>query len=201
MGLQWYLFATYVFVLLCLLVLLCNYLFADLKRQKKLLDEKESKLLKLYSGLESTMDEFSDTVTAARTEWDQRHAQLQALAREVTGAAANARQAPPARAAAPAPEPAPRKRTPKPAPSPEEPLIPAEEEAGFQLLFEQASAVEEQPAAAPAESQPEARRQRGPTRHDNILSLYEEGKTRTQIAQELGITQNEVDLVIGIEKK
>ena len=198
MGLQVYLFATYIFVLLCLLVLLCNYLFADLKRQRKLLDEKENKLLKLYSGLESTMDEFSDTVTAARTEWDQRDARLQQLAREIAAAASAPRPVPVSPRLEAEPE-LPRKRAPKPAPKPEEPLVPKEEEASFQLLFEQATMDE--PSEPPAVPQPELRRSRGPTRHDNILALYEEGRSRTQIAQELGIAQNEVDLVIGIEKK
>jgi DNA-binding CsgD family transcriptional regulator len=36
---------------------------------------------------------------------------------------------------------------------------------------------------------------------DTILNLSHGGKTRAQIARELGITQNEVDLVIGMYKK
>jgi len=35
-------------------------------------------------------------------------------------------------------------------------------------------------------------------RRESILTLAEEGKTHAQIARELGITQNEVKLVIGL---
>jgi DNA-binding NarL/FixJ family response regulator len=37
-----------------------------------------------------------------------------------------------------------------------------------------------------------------PTRNESILALAEEGKTDAQIASELGITQNEVRLIIGL---
>ena len=37
-------------------------------------------------------------------------------------------------------------------------------------------------------------------RNETILRLFRCGKTRAQIAQELNITQNEVDLVIGMNK-
>ena len=36
-------------------------------------------------------------------------------------------------------------------------------------------------------------------KRDSILALAEEGKTNAQIARELGITQNEVKLVIGLD--
>jgi hypothetical protein len=37
-------------------------------------------------------------------------------------------------------------------------------------------------------------------RHELVLQLAREGKTRPQIAKELGVTQNEVALIIGMNK-
>jgi DNA-binding NarL/FixJ family response regulator len=40
-----------------------------------------------------------------------------------------------------------------------------------------------------------------PSRSDSIVTLSKGGKTVPQIARELGITQNEVNLVIGLTGK
>jgi len=60
MGIEYYAFALFVAGLICLIAVLVKFLFADLRRQKKLLDEKESSLLKLYTTVESIMEDFAE---------------------------------------------------------------------------------------------------------------------------------------------
>jgi len=170
MGIEYYGFAFFVFLLICGLVFLCKRLFADTKRQNVLLDEKESKLLRLYQTVEEAMDEFYDTVAEAKGE-------IAAQARAL---------------------PAPAEQEPAQAPVRESPRKPArgrakEEEPSVVVNFKQALAELEEGLS---EEEPEP-----VGRHEGILQLAKQGKTRVQIAQELGITQNEVDLVIGIHKK
>ena len=70
MTLEHYLFTLFIFFLLCLLVFLCSLLFSDAKKQKRLLDEKEAKLLRLYAELEVTMEDFGDTMELTKAEWE-----------------------------------------------------------------------------------------------------------------------------------
>ena len=62
----------------------------------------------------------------------------------------------------------------------------------FQRFFDETAGEpqEETPARMDKQSRKEA-----------ILALAAEGKTEAQIASELGITRNEVKLVIGLKKK
>jgi len=68
MGIQYYAFALFVSGLICLIAVLCKVLFADFRRQHKLLDEKETKLLELYRTVENIMEEFSDQAKATADE-------------------------------------------------------------------------------------------------------------------------------------
>lgn len=68
MSIEYYAFALFLAGLICIIAILCKLLFADVKRQQKLLDEKETKLLHLYQTVESIMEEFSDQVKAATEE-------------------------------------------------------------------------------------------------------------------------------------
>lgn len=204
LGIQHYAFALFISGLICLIAILCKVLFADMKRLNKLLDEKETKLLQLYRTVESIMEEFADQVKVTTEELKEHENRI--ARRDISFA--------------PPPEPAvkeqPLERLPRsvtvdssriraasevleraeriiksdalkpPAPAP------ANSGGGqvFQSFFDET--VSDQTEPAPTGSK---------TRKEAILALAAEGKTDAQIASELGITRNEVKLVIGLKKR
>ena len=204
MGIEYYAFALFIAALLCLIAILCKVLFSNVKRQYKLLDEKESKLLQLYRSVEGVMEEFGDQVKATTDELKDYEARISARAaafimpkpaeaakveqfeklpraeRIDTGRirAANEMLARAERIV---------KSNALKSPAP-----PAKNENGtvFQRLFDEQVS---EPAAAETTVQH--------VKNEAILKLSEEGKTDVQIASELGITRNEVQLVIGITGK
>ncbi|MDR3278765.1 MAG: hypothetical protein LBT12_08320 [Oscillospiraceae bacterium] len=151
MGSGYYVFALFVFALVCVVVVLCKFLFSDKKRRDKRLDEREAELLKLYGRVEDAVEEFYGEVNDAKAE-------LSSLKSELGGAGISP---PPQNAEAPAPA-----------------------RASVDVLV--SDHVEETPRR---------------DRHELVLQLAREGKTKPQIAKELGITQNEVALIIGLNKK
>ena len=210
MGIEYYAFALFISGLICLIAVLLRVLFADVKRQHKLLDEKETKLLQLYRTVENIMEEFADQAKATTDELKEHEIRLSK--RDLS--------------AAPPPEPA--KKEPAAEKLPRsvtvdssriraasevleraeriikgdalKPPAPARKGNGsasassgavFQRFFDESvSELPEPPAAAVKKS-----------RKESILELAVEGKTDAQIASELGITRNEVRLVIGLKKK
>ena len=68
MNLEYYLFALFIAALICLIAIICKVLFADVKRQKKLLDEQESKILQLYTSVETMMEEFNEQIKMTTNE-------------------------------------------------------------------------------------------------------------------------------------
>jgi hypothetical protein len=63
----------------------------------------------------------------------------------------------------------------------------------FQNLFDE---LVEDPVTLPVAELPSK-----PAKRDSVIALYDKGKTIAQIARELGITQNEVQLIIGLNAK
>ena len=204
MGIEYYAFALFIAALLCLIAILCKVLFSNVKRQYKLLDEKESKLLQLYRSVESVMEEFGDQVKTTTDELKEYEARVSARAASMimpkpveaakveqfeklpraeridTGRirAANEMLARAERIV---------KSNALKSPAP-----PVKNENGtvFQRLFDEQVS---EPAAAETTVQH--------VKNEAIIKLSEEGKTDAQIASELGITRNEVKLVIGINGK
>jgi len=179
-------------------------LFADLRRQHKLLDEKETKLLQLYNTVESIMEEFADQVKATTEElkdFESRSAKLALSAVQPPEPAKNEKQADKLpmprsvtvdssrlRAASEVLERAERiikSDTLKPP-------VNSNNGAVFQMFFDETEAKQSISAA-------EAKSKK--TRNEEILAMAAEGKTDVQIASILGITRNEVKLVIGLTKK
>lgn len=206
MGIEYYAFALFITGLICLITVLCKVLFSNVKRQHKLLDEKETKLLQLYQTVESIMEEFNDQVKAAMD--DINEFEIRAAKRAV----AMAMQADP-----PQPEPVKAEQF-EALPRAEridssrlkaagdaleragrivkrdtlkKDAEPAKSDNGtvFQRLFDE-TAAESVPAS------PEIQEKQ--VKNEAILALAEEGKTHAEIAKELGITQNEVKLVIDL---
>jgi len=205
MGIEYYAFALFVAGLICLVAILFRVLFADVKRQHKMLDEKETKILQLYRTVESIMEDFADQVKSATEEIREYESRVARRAASMTPA--------------PAPPPPPeavkkeqmerlprsvtvdssRIRAASEVLERAERIIksdalkaPAKGRGGvvFQRFFDETAS--EQPENATAEA-PDKQ-----LRNDRILELSAEGKTDAQIASELGITRNEVKLVIGL---
>jgi len=221
MGREYYLFALFIGGLICIIAVLFKLLFADVRRQRKLLDEKESKLLQTYQTVESIMDEFNDQIKAAMEdikEYEERAAIRAAVLAtqpppdEMQDAAPVVQ--PPVPAPSPAPTPA-RQAKRAAAPQTDPNMIRAASE-----VLERAERMVKSPQ--PRSSSSAAKSSKGEviqrffddasiepseeeqesldknSRREIILALAEEGKTDAQIAQELGITQNEVKLVKGL---
>lgn len=165
MGIEYYWYALFVAILLCLVAILCKFLFANVKQQHKvihkMLDEKESKLLRLYQDVEEIMEEF--TLQAKSATEDIKDG---ALANNSISTLKNVE-----------------------AVTEKKPEPPANDSLVFKNLID-VTVDEPLPisSASPVQN----------TRNGKILAMKSEGKTSSQIAQELGITQNEVLTVIGL---
>jgi len=242
MGIEYYAFALFIAALVCLVAVIFKVLFANVKRQKKLLDEQESKILQIYTSVETLMEEFNEQVKMTTNELKdlEYRANTQAVqvvqASQAAKAASEAQTAqaaqtalalhmsnrsafdlPPelekkeqvieklprslpfdpnrVRAAGEALEHASRivkSESVVPVP-PQNDKPPAKENnvAVFQKFFDD---------TAEATPPPELRTSKVQTRTDMILALAEEGRSDIEIASELGITRNEVLLVIGLKK-
>ena len=207
MGIEYYAFALFVAALICLIAVLFKLLFANVRRQQKLLDEKESKLLQLYQTVESIMEEFNDQIRAAMDdikEYENRAAAHVASLAKAAKTVKNEEREQPApeekpvramtvdstriRAASEVLERA--ERMIKSSPEKKQPPQTGNGSAEvIHRLFDETSG--EIPQAQEENQTKNARR-------ESILALAREGKTHAQIARELGITQNEVKLVIGL---
>jgi len=204
MGIEYYAFALFVAGLICLIAILCKVLFADLKRQHKLLDEKETKLLQLYRTVENIMEEFSDqarTTTEEIKEHESRLAQraasialppepakkepIEKLPRSVTVDSTRIRAASEVLERA-------ERIIKSDALKPHSAAGNGNSGAVFQRFFDETAA--ETPEPEPEKNGTQSRR-------EAILALAAEGKAEAQIASELGITRNEVRLVVGLKKK
>jgi len=208
MGIEYYAFALFVAGLICVIAIICKVLFSNVKRQKKLLDERETKLLQLYNTVETIMEEFTDQVKITNAELkeyeyrttsniaafnlppelEEKQKVLEKLPR-TTPFDANR-----IRVAGEVLERAERiiKNDSIIPPPPEE-----KEENGavFHKFFDETA--ESTPPLPPTAAE---KRENIKTKTDMILALSEEGKTDVEIASELGITRNEVLLVVGLKK-
>ena len=227
-SIEYYAFASFLTGLICLIAIICKVLFANVKRQYKLLDEKETKLLELYRAVESITEDFNDQVKAATEEIKEYENRVALIAASITekqgdglsalltkqgdglyalpakqgdspallaqqrnhALASRARRAGSGRARAANEEPAKAGRVIR-GDVRRSPAVTENNDNGavFQRFFDEAAT---QAPQTPAETYKKQ------TRSEAVLELAQEGKTDAQIASELGITQNEVKLIIGI---
>ena len=210
MEIKYYAFALFIAGLVCLIAILCRVLFADLKRQRKLLDDKETQVLDLYRKVESIIEDFEDQSKASMDEI--REYENRAAKRAATAAL------PPEQ---PKPEPMPKDKSEFKPPVMDvvesnrmrvagevlaraermvknsavvQSAVSSKNDGGdvFQRLFDDTITDMPQPSEElPGQS----------ARNESIIALAESGKSASQIARELGITQNEVSLVIGLTSK
>ena len=207
MSAGYYAFALFVTGLICVIAIICKLLFANVRKQYKILDEKETKLLRLYQSVESLMEDFNDQAKATVDEireYGSRNSigaafiappilehgekgflQPEGPMRAERGGSNRLKAANEVLARA---EKMAKSNTAK------APAVSAKNDKNevFQRLFEEAAM---QPATDDSETPSKQ------ARSEAILTLAEEGKTDAQIASELGITQNEVRLIIELSKR
>ena len=204
MGMEYYMFALFIAGLICLIAILCKMLFADLRRQHKLLDEKETKLLQLYQTIESIMEEFADQAKATTLEIKEFESRfprqpspapppqkpgktgtIEKLQRSVTVDSSRIRAASQVLERA-------ERIIKSDAPKVQAHTGSSNNAVVFQRFFDETASEPVEPEVGLSAKQ---------SREKAILELASEGKTEAQIASELGITRNEVKLVIGLKKK
>ena len=210
MGIEYYLFALFIAALICIIALVFKVLFANVKRQQKLLDERETQILQLYNTIETIMDEFGDQVKASMDE-------IKALEHRAT-ANISAFELPPGlekkdqifdKVQLPRTEPLTANRI----------RAAGEVLERAERIIKQDVIVNEE-AAAPPESPPQntavfqkffddaadgppqdyEKISGAPTKNEKIRALADEGKTDVEIASKLGITQSEVQLVTSLTR-
>jgi len=198
MGIQYYAFTLFIAGLVCLIAILIKFLFADVRRQQKLLDEKETKILHLYNSVESLMDEITDQamiVADEMKEYERRIAMRSAsiVLQTDTTIRPEIKDAQPV-AHTMAAETAKSKainevyeRT--PVAEVQRPPAKTTSSSGmvFQSFFDESIEDFEHVNGGAK-----------PHRNDLIVAMSKDGRTDAQIAHELGITQNEVRLVIDL---
>ena len=250
MGVEYYIFALFIATLICIIAVICKILFSNVTRQRKLLDERESQILQLYTSVETLMEEFNEQMkmttgelkeleTRANTQVMQvkqaqqaQHIQQAQQAQQMQQAqhiqqvqhmqqAQQVTQAANITAFDLPPELEKREQIPEKLPrtlpfdanrirvagevleraeriikSENIPSPPPQEKentgAVFQKFFDDTAESTPLP--------PAVRTSRTQTRTESILELAAEGKTDIEIASRLGITRNEVLLVIGLKK-
>ena len=153
-----------------------------------MLEEKETKLLLLFKNVEEIMAEFNKQASAAMEDMKQHEIRIASRAaaverEEVRSPAEEARTkvADDVRRATENMEKKDEKKKPEP---------PAKlNSAPFQRIID---VTEEEPLENPPPGSAKS------ARRDAVIALKDEGKTVAQIAQGLGITQNEVKIIIGL---
>jgi len=228
MTIEYYAFALFLTGLICLIALTCKALFANVRQQNKLINEKEAKLLQLYQTIESIMEEFNDQVKAVTeeiSEYENRAAFVAAPSikqaakqldvshaldasqdnyaaasrtRRIDASRPNVTNAYKAQAKA-------ERRAKSDAHYGPAVFTKDDESSMFRRLFDETvvqtsptyiETLEQQPVTQLPPSSVETSDKI--SRSEMILALADEGKTDAQIASELGITQNEVKLVVGL---
>ncbi|MCL2248412.1 MAG: hypothetical protein FWC13_04015 [Oscillospiraceae bacterium] len=211
MGIEYYVFALFIAALVCIVALVFKVLFSNVKRQQRMLDERETQILHLYNTIETIMEEFSDQVKVSMDE-------IKALEYRATSQIA-AFQLPPElerkeqvldKVQIPRTEPLTANRI----RAAGEVLDRAERIIKHDLIVNEEVAIPQQepPAqnagvfqkffddAADGPPQEFELKNGTPSRNDQIMALAKEGKTDVEIASKLGITRNEVQLITRLTR-
>ena len=206
-GIEYYAFALFIAALICVIAIIIKVLFSNTKTKQKLLDERESQLLQLYNTIETMMEEFNDqakAVTDEFKEYESRASRMsvfdlppelekkeQIIEKLPRTLPLDAKRI---RVAGEVLERAERiiKNDVIMNPMPPPVKLPVKEETGvvFQKFFDEAADAPPPPALSDTSS--------AQSRSSAIMTLAGEGKTDVEIARELGITRNEVKLVVGL---
>ena len=201
MGIEHYAFALFITGLICLIATLLKVLFADVKRQRKLLDEKETSLLQLYQSVEGIMEDFTDQVETATRELKEYEDRIAKRAITSSKHPEPSRHDPGAKPLRPFTVEQNRIRAASEVIERAERVIKGDtpmqsskndSRPVFQRFFDET--INEVHANEVESSAKQSR-------NDSIVALAAEGKSFSHIAQELGITQNEVKFVVELNSR
>ena len=216
MDMSYYAFALFIAALVCLIGILFKLLFGNIKQQRRLLEEKESNVLQLYQTVESIMDEFTEQIAAAMDD-----------IKEYEVRAATAFAASQAKVSEPIDELGEHvsEFTPLTATMPAVPVPMTVDATRIRAASEVLERAERMVKGSSSkrvdyvvggangntevvqnlfddmvsgDMASDGMETQSRNNREIILSLAEEGKTQAQIARQLGITQNEVKLVIDL---
>jgi FtsZ-interacting cell division protein ZipA len=205
MDITHFVFAFYVFLLVCVTI----WFYARVTRGSKKKDggaqDKEQHLFKLYQNIEDMLGGFEEYAEEAKTAIDERLKQAEALiaaARDISAAAKSqsaAASAMPKAAAVPEPEKVPEAQ----AESKPEPKAPAKKPA----LKRAPQPAQEEPALESREEakppQKSAKAGAGKSRqnkNEEIAQFAAQGMSKEEIARTLGISTREVSLIMQVKK-
>jgi len=205
--LEYYAFALFIAGLICVIAIICKVLFANVRRQQKMLDEREAQLLQMFSSVETLMEEFNDQIRVTMDELKEHEyrATSHMTAFDLPPALEKKEQV--------------LEKLPRTLPfdanrirvagevleraeriikndviinPPVSPVQPEKDDGGavFQKFFDES--IEANPSTVELSN--------AQTRSSAILALANQGKTDAEIASQLGITRNEVQLVIGLKR-
>jgi len=207
-GIEYYAFALFIAGLVCVVAIVFKVLFSNIKRQQKILDERESQILQLYTSVETLMEEFNDQVKVTMDELKEHEnrATSHIAAFDLPPELEKKEQV--------------LEKLPRTLPfdpnkirvagemidhanrviksstiinTPNGSSSDKDDGTVFQKFFD--DTVEASPPQATGGSTRNIQ-----TRTDAILALADEGKSDVEIASELGITRNEVLLVVGLKR-
>jgi len=203
-GIEYYAFALFIAALICIIAIIIKVLFSNTKAKQKLLDERESQILQLYNTVETIMEEFNDQVKAATEELKEyeHRATSHSAAFDLPPQLEKKEQvieklprtlpldANRIRVAGEVLERAERIIKNDVIMNPVPPPVKEETGAVFQKFFDESAEAPPPPDLSDTSG--------AQSRSTAILTLAGEGKTDGEIARELGITRNEVQLVVGL---
>jgi hypothetical protein len=185
--LPYYLFAFFVFILVCLVLLLWRFLFAGLKRERIYLEHKEEELHVLLQTLRKEADDFFYLAADKTAEISDERKRIAALISGFTLPQSAENEPAAVRYSEP------------------EPVVQAAPFNEFRKAIEEAVIKQNEPPPAPVipkveptdsalinPVKPEVKN----SKREQITELLDSGKDAVQVAKELGITRNEVDLVV-----
>jgi len=211
MGIEYYAFALFIAALVCIVALVFKVLFSNVKRQQRMLDERETQILHLYNTIETIMEEFGDQVKVSMDE-------IKAAQYRATSQIAAFNLPPELERKEKVLDKVQVPRT--------EPLTANRIRAAGEVLeraeriIKHDLIVNEEAAVPPPEPAPQSAGvfqkffddavdappqefetvNGTPSRNDKIMALAKEGKTDIEIASSLGITRNEVQLITSLTK-
>jgi hypothetical protein len=174
----YYAMAFSMFVLACVIAFLCKYIFSELHRRNRDIQEKEGKLLEMYENVEDFMEVFQTGTRDSKDEMRSLREEIELL-KTIQSLVEEAQ-----------PE-----EAPEPAKPPAQNADDTQRDVPEIVDAPAQPSVDEADEAEDAEPENVLSGARGELR-DDVMRLYGAGRSKCQIARELGVTQSEVELII-----
>ena len=198
-----FVFASYVFLLVCGAIWFYGRVMRSDKKKDKSSYEKEHRLFVMYQNVEDMLDSFEEYAEGAKSGIDERLTQVETLIEDLRRECERLREVPVREEpkAAPAQEKRQEEIDPKPAPldKQEEPKQSAPEHIQQESMFK--SAPETKRETDTAKPQKESPAEKPKLKTPDLIQQYaEQGMSKEEIAKSLGISMREVSLIMEIKK-